>query len=537
MICGTLLRRAIDPYRAARGEMYGATVAENELIRATLDTRPEISWDFWAQGISPSVAKTFEEKERYGDLTALKTFYEDRTRVYKIEALPAVAANKPYLFVTNVPSFSQLSEIRERFGCDTIPICSLVHSVLTPNLLATYSWLAVNAQSSDVLVASSKAGHTALDNIFMTVSERFARKSPKGRSPFEAPRIVDIPFGVNIPAEALLDRQIARRTLNLPSDAFVILYLGRVSEQYKADLDPLVQAMASLSQENDNIWLIIAGQAQEETYNAHLLRRLHRLNLDKRTLRLENFPGILKSTIYAACDVFVSPSDSIQETFGLALLESMAHARPVITSSWSGYRDLVQDGVNGFLIGSTIVPEVLRKASRLDPLIAPRQIAHSVAQGTVINVSQLTDRLRFMLANPASTDDMGRAARRWAMDRYAWPVVAKQFYDLWTEQIELAKVSNAPVRQKAGLERYFEHYADRFLESDDVLSTTLAQQGNEHILKHWKFNDPRVAESLEQLLGVLGSRSITVNEAYQDGYEPELVAWLLKKGLIDLTVK
>ncbi len=59
--------------------------------------------------------------------------------------------------------------------------------------------------------------------------------------------------------------------------------------------------------------------------------------------------------VWHAADVFVSPSDNIQETFGLAVIEAMASGLPVVASDWDGYRDLVADGETGFLVPTAIV--------------------------------------------------------------------------------------------------------------------------------------------------------------------------------------
>ncbi len=47
-------------------------------------------------------------------------------------------------------------------------------------------------------------------------------------------------------------------------------------------------------------------------------------------------------------DVVAVPS--IREPFGLCVIEAMAMARPVVASSVGGVRDIIEDGVNGFLV-------------------------------------------------------------------------------------------------------------------------------------------------------------------------------------------
>ena len=63
----------------------------------------------------------------------------------------------------------------------------------------------------------------------------------------------------------------------------------------------------------------------------------------------------LRFGVWQAADVFTSLSDSIQETFGLVILEAMASGLPVVASDWDGYRDLVIDGVTGFLVPTYMV--------------------------------------------------------------------------------------------------------------------------------------------------------------------------------------
>ena len=60
----------------------------------------------------------------------------------------------------------------------------------------------------------------------------------------------------------------------------------------------------------------------------------------------------VKRQALAAADVAVSLVDNAQETFGLAVAEAMAAGLPLVVSDWSGYRDLVRDGIDGYLIPS-----------------------------------------------------------------------------------------------------------------------------------------------------------------------------------------
>lgn len=68
-------------------------------------------------------------------------------------------------------------------------------------------------------------------------------------------------------------------------------------------------------------------------------------------------------TVYAAADIFVCPSD--YESFGVANLEAMACALPVLSTSRGGPAETVVDGVSGFLVDPGDVDALAKLALRL----------------------------------------------------------------------------------------------------------------------------------------------------------------------------
>ncbi len=128
----------------------------------------------------------------------------------------------------------------------------------------------------------------------------------------------------------------------------VILFVGRLAE--KKGVTYLIDAMQYI----DDAVLVIVGKGplQEK-----LLRQARHIN-KQRGRECIRFLGAKThqelQTIYASADIFVMPSvtarDGDKEGFGLVMLEAFASGLPVVASKSGGIVDLVQDGVNGYLV-------------------------------------------------------------------------------------------------------------------------------------------------------------------------------------------
>jgi glycosyltransferase involved in cell wall biosynthesis len=100
---------------------------------------------------------------------------------------------------------------------------------------------------------------------------------------------------------------------------------------------------------------------------------------------------------YAEADVFVLPS--LEEGFGLVVLEAMRAGLPVIITSAVGAKDFVTDGVEGW-----IVPPADSNALR--------------------------DKIDWMRAHPVERQAMGRAAAERARSAGGWTASARRLVDL-----------------------------------------------------------------------------------------------------------
>src|SRR4029077_855471 len=99
--------------------------------------------------------------------------------------------------------------------------------------------------------------------------------------------------------------------------------------------------------------------------------------------------------VYGRTDVFVLPS--LVEGFGLTPLEAMSCGKPVIVSDHTFGRDVIEDGVNGFVV--------------------PIRDSEAIA-----------DRLKLLGSDPTYRSRMGEAARRTA-EGYSWATFGDRVAD------------------------------------------------------------------------------------------------------------
>lgn len=156
--------------------------------------------------------------------------------------------------------------------------------------------------------------------------------------------------GVDLEVFTPGSRERARAALGLPSDAEVLLFVGRI-QPLKAP-DVLLRAAHRLMQEQPGRRLVVAVNGgpsgtglEHPTALADLARDLGIESI----VRFEP-PGTRDRLVewYRAADLTVVPSYS--ESFGLVAVESQACGTPVVAAGVGGLRTAVADGVSGVLV-------------------------------------------------------------------------------------------------------------------------------------------------------------------------------------------
>lgn len=162
--------------------------------------------------------------------------------------------------------------------------------------------------------------------------------------------------GIDVDRFSALDSQACRREVferhGLSHEDIVVLFVSMNFELKRLDL--VLKGIAGLvAKENRNLPLKLLVVGKGDT------RRFTALARDLRIAERVIFAGVIREMekYYLASDIFTMPSK--YDTFGLAVLEAMAAGLPVIISGSVGARDLVEPGINGFVLtDNPTVPEI-----------------------------------------------------------------------------------------------------------------------------------------------------------------------------------
>ncbi len=155
--------------------------------------------------------------------------------------------------------------------------------------------------------------------------------------------VMVIPHGLRLRDAHYLTREEARRSLGLPEDNPVVLYVGRLL-RIKGP-HHLLRAFPAVLGRFPHALLVVVGDGEERT---ELETLAHGLGLDGRVRFAGARPHGDVIRFMRAADVFVLPS--LVESFGIVLLEAMSCGLPVVASRVMGIPYLVEDGENGFLV-------------------------------------------------------------------------------------------------------------------------------------------------------------------------------------------
>ena len=328
-----------------------------------------------------------------------------------------------------------LSWLRATLSPRCFPLTGTIHSLDAPGMAGSLTRLLGSAVGgSDAVFCTSHDGLEA----FRAQLDLVARREKLAWNG----RLELVPLGVEDRCFHPPNRSQARGRLGIPSSARVALWIGRLSASSKADLHPLLYQWRALAAEDGNRLLVLAGGATGGDVRS-LSETATDLGISRSVRILPDIDDGTKMDLLGASDVFVSPVDNHQETFGISVVEAMAAGLPVVVSDWDGYKDLVEHGTTGLRVPVDWVsppPDAFLLREILEPRIA--QLVSS--QGVSVEPGAFRQALGNLLADSIRSRNMGLAGRDRAHRLFAWPAVISRCTEVWASLSRLAREQLVP---------------------------------------------------------------------------------------------
>jgi len=325
----------------------------------------------------------------------------------------------------------------------------------------------------DNIVCTSKCAERMLQAAFSGIAENF--KERFGAALPEPPQLVNIPLGISDDFEEMPERGQCRAALGIDESELVLLCLGRFSARRKMDLGPMLECLQYLKAHGDlpPFTLILAGGGSDSEVG--LTRDIvETLGLGS-CVRIEaNHDFARKRELYGAADIFVSLVDNYQETFGLTVIEAMAHGLPAIVSQFNGYRELVREGETGFQVPTYASADETPWQS-LAGVLDASLLGFYRGQKVAFDFKRFAEVLGALAGNVELCRKMGARAKEISRD-YLWSRIIPRYEEMWRAQHETARDLNggaarnsAPPLLVPDHKRVFGHYTSQTLDSDSLV--------------------------------------------------------------------
>lgn len=180
-----------------------------------------------------------------------------------------------------------------------------------------------------------------------------------------------------------IERNIRRVQYNIPTDAFVYGYVGRVN--IDKGITELVEAFEQLQNNHSNVWLVLVGMIDDSNPVPDIVMK-----------RAKNNPHIVftgnvePNQVYqhmAMFDVLTHPT--YREGFGKVLQEAMGMRLPIITTNIPGPSEVVENNVSGILVEPKNSSELFEKMLLL---YEDKKLRNSLAESGRLRAEKYFDR-------------------------------------------------------------------------------------------------------------------------------------------------
>ncbi len=373
--------------------------------------------------------------------------------------------------------------------------CGLAHAIAgteAGKLLEQYCL--APSEESDAIICPSHAVKAAIRSFWDIYGDYLQQRFG---APFRCPvQLPVIPLGVDVArfeAFATPDKRAdQRQKLGLTENDIALLWVGRLSSAIKTHPLAMFQAAERAAEiTGASVHLLMLGyfmpKEAEEPFKKLAQDFCQKVKVTFIPSDDERFPDGL----WAAGDIFLSLIDNMQESFGLTPIEAMAAGMPRVLSDWDGYRDSVEDGVDGFLVPTLQPPagsgEIL---SRL--LLNEREMYGGFLAKAALSVAVDQNKAGGILARLITDKNLRLSIADKAKKRvkavYDWKNIIPAYEALWKENAAkrnaVKKVWPTLLPQAPDPFAMYAAYPSRALNENDKLTLTASMDVIRRLWNH-----------------------------------------------------
>ena len=524
--------------------MIGATVASTDLVRGwALAAMPRCRSKWMNMGaiglaarrtILPTLSSSYPRPAPLAPIAA------DADDTWSFDALREAFGRDEVdaYFNPGGPMVSHLIGARNAWAVRAVPVVGVVHSVHGLGIAAELErrLLAVAAGPFDALISPTSCGKRAMLNQWQELLDFYGPRA----GPAPTLDIDVVPYGIDTAAYAGRHRGACRRAQGIDLDAVVFCSVGRYSLREKGDLVPLLLAFAQLARTRPDVRLLLAGHPNEPTELNRLHDVAHRLGIGAQVDARQSVSAEDKAQLVAAADVFVSVSDNVQETFGLALCEAMAAGTPVLAPAWNGFKEIVEHGQTGLLVPAhwcAIAPQ------RLDvQLLAEGYTGYGwrdLHETVAIEVPALTRAMEHLADNQELRRRMGERAQQRAVAEFDFVRQSSKVVDAVLARAQAAKASPSafcpPAPRRENIARSFAHYPSHWADEHTEVTaghSTRDPEVRRVIFDAMSLDSPAEQSAIERAVARASERAVPLSSLAVSGLTVPRLLRCVKYGLL-----
>ena len=215
-------------------------------------------------------------------------------------------------------------------------------------------------------------------------------------------KVVWIPPGVNIEKYSTKKSTKLHDDYNLPHYSRIVLFVGAMNKGHThKGVDYLIKAFKRVLEKLKDVYLVLVGEGDMVPEYKKLCNEL---GISANVIFTGFVDDFTLIEYYRSSDVVVLPSTTVQEGFGMVLIEAGACGKPVIGTKVGGIKYVIKDGETGLLV----------------PPRDPETLASAIVK--ILEDDELSRRL-------------GVNSRRLVEENYTWDVSVKKTLKVYEELI------------------------------------------------------------------------------------------------------